>query len=271
MTDILPLSGLTKKTITLRKKTLKSIYRSGSAHLAGSMSVIDLLIVLYFGGILKHDPKNPNWEKRDRFILSAGHTCPALYTVLAEAGYYCAPKLTNLRKLGSPFQGHPEKEKLLGIEATAGSLGQGLSVGVGMALALPKNNIFVLTSDGEQQEGQIWEAAMSAAKFELDNLILIIDNNKIQIDGKVEKIMPIENLKRKYEAFNWQVMETDGHDLRKLSFVFRRATEVKNQPVVIIANTVSGKGVPFAEGKPDWHQKTLTEKEYQKALTNLRV
>jgi transketolase len=271
MTDISPLSELTKKTITLRKKTLKAIYCSGSAHLAGSMSAMDLLIVLYFGGILRYDPKNPNWEKKDRFVLSCGHICPALYTVLAEAGYFSAPELNNLRKLGSPFQGHPDKEKLPAIETTAGSLGQGLSVAVGMALAQPKSNVFVLASDGEQQEGQVWEAAMTAAKFKLDNLVLIIDNNRIQIDGKIEKIMPIESLKRKYESFNWQVLDVNGHDLRKLSFVFRRAIETKGQPVVIIANTVAGKGVPFAEGKAEWHQKTLTEKEYQKALTNLRV
>ncbi len=271
MTDILPLSELTKKSVTLRKKTLKAIHSSTSGHLAGSMSVMDLLIILYFGGALKHDPKNPNWEKRDRFILSCGHVCPALYTVLAEAGYFYAPELNNLRSLGSPFQGHPQKDKLPGIEMTSGSLGQGLSVGVGIALARPKNNVFVLTSDAEQQEGQLWEAAMSAAKFKLGNLVCIVDSNKIQIDGKVEKIMPIEDLKRKYESFGWQVLDVNGHDLRKLSFVFRRAIEVKNQPTAIIANTVSGKGVPFAEGKPQWHHKELTEKEYQKALTNLRV
>ncbi len=271
MSDIFPLSELTKKSITLRKKALRAIYSSGCGHLAGSMSAMDLLIVLYFGGVLKHDPHNPDWEKRDRFILSCGHVCPALYTVLAEAGYFRAPELNNLRSLGSPFQGHPEKNKLPGIEATSGSLGQGLSVGMGLALTQPKINVFVLTSDAEQQEGQLWEAAMAGAKFKLGNLVLIIDNNKIQIDGKVEKIMPIKDLKRKYEAFNWQVLEVNGHDLRKLSFIFRRAVEVKNQPAVIIANTVSGKGVPFAEGKPQWHHKILTEKEYQKALTNLRV
>lgn len=269
MSHLLPLVQLEEKSRLLRKKVLTMIYQAGSGHPAGSLSCLDILITLYFGGILRYNPKKPTDPNQDQFVLSAGHYAPAFYAVLAEAGFFSPSLLNRLRDLDSPLQGHPERGRLPGIVTSSGLLGQGLSVAIGLALAKPKQNIFVLSSDGEQQEGQIWEAAMTAAKYHLRNLILIIDHNKIQIDGLVEKIMPLGNLKRKYESFGWRAFETDGHNFRQLTIALHRAIETRKQPAVVIAHTVAGRGVSFMEGKPEWHGKKLTKKEYQQAIKEL--
>jgi len=270
MVNILPLAILESKSLQLRRKVLEMVYRAQSGHLAGSLSSLDILATLYLGGILRYDPKEPDSPRRDRFILSCGHVCPALYAVLAEAGFFSSLLLDQLRQFDSPLQGHPEKGRLPGIETTTGLLGQGLSIGVGLALTNGKTRVFVLASDAEQQEGQTWEAAMSATKYRLDNLVLIVDRNQIQIDGMTSKIMPLKNLKRKYEAFGWRVFETDGHDFRRMTLTLHRAAEAKKQPAVVLAHTVAGKGVPFMENKPAWHSQALSQKTYSQAIKALK-
>jgi len=263
------LSELKKLSSLLRKKVLTMIYRAGSGHPAGSLSCLDILIALYFGGIMRYDPRNPDWEERDRFFLSAGHACPALYAVLAKAKFFSEEKLDKLRKLGSFLQGHPEKERLPGLETSAGLLGQGLSLAVGGALIKKEAYFFVLTSDAEHQEGQVWEAVMSAAKYQLNNLINIVDRNKIQVDGVTEAIMPLESLISKYRAFGWRVIEVNGHEFGRLLTALHQAKEEKKRPSVVIARTIAGKGVSFMESNPAWHGKSLTYEEWQKAISKL--
>ncbi len=256
----------------LRHRILTMIFKAGSGHPAGSLSSLEILVSLYFGGILKYDSRQPDWEERDRLIISCGHIAPAVYAVLAEANFFSKKKLGSFRSLNSYLQGHIY-HRVPGVEYSSGSLGQGLSVAVGLALGLRGtiSRIFCLMSDGEQQEGQIWEAAMTAAKYKLDNLVAIVDANKIQIDGLVEEIMPLGNLKMKYEAFGWKVLEVDGNDFRELIPALSQAVEFKHQPVVLVANTLAGKGVPFMEGDPSWHGRGLTEKEYKQALHELKI
>ncbi len=248
------------------------VSQAGSGHPAGSLGITDLLTVLYFK-ILRHDPKHPDWPDRDRFLLSAGHLCPALYAVLAQAGYFPKNELLTLRTLGSKLQGHSHRSSPAGVEIDAGSLGQGLSVACGMALTskLDKKNyrIFCLTSDGEQNEGQIWEAAMLAAKYKLANLIQIIDRNMIQIDSCTEKIMPLEPLVLKYQAFGWQTLEIDGHNFEQIISSCQKAQQTKGKPTVIIAKTTPGKGVSFMENNCDWHGKAPTKEETKKAIEQL--
>jgi len=249
------------------------IYQAGSGHLAGSLSVMDILVALFFGGVLKYNPRFPQWPQRDRFLLSAGHLCPALYAVLSQAGFFSSEKLLSLRDLGSFLQGHPENN-LPGIETTSGSLGQGLSLGVGMALAARENHgfayhVFVLLSDGEHQEGQVWEAVMTAAKYKLANLVAVVDRNQIQIDGRTEEIMPLESLLAKYRAFNWRVIQTNGHDLRRLLTCLHQAKDERQRPAVVIADTISARGISFMEGDPQWHGKPLDKETYQKAIKAL--
>lgn len=250
--EVLRLKEIARNT---RKLILESLAEAGSGHPGGSLSAVELLVTLYFK-IMRHDPKNPKWEDRDRFYLSKGHAAPLLYAILAQAGYFSVEELKTLRKLGSRLQGHPSP-MLPGIEIPSGSEGIGLSLGVGTALAakLDKKGyrVYVLMGDGEQQEGQVWEAAMAASKYRLDNLTAIVDRNGIQQDGLTEQIMPIEPLASKWRAFNWNVVEVDGYDYLQLIDAFELASSTKNRPTVIIAHTVKGKGISFMEWSPHYH------------------
>lgn len=250
--EVVRLQEISRNT---RKLILGTLAEAGSGHPGGSLSAVELLVTLYFYK-MKHDPKNPKWADRDRFILSKGHAAPLLYSVLAQAGYFPVEELQSLRKLGALLQGHPDL-RIPGVEMPAGSEGIGLSVGVGEALAAKLDGkayrTFVLMGDGEQQEGEVWEAAMSASKFKLDNLIAIIDRNGIQQDGLTEQIMPLEPLASKWRAFNWNVIEVDGYDYLQLIDAFDNAEMAKHRPTIVIAHTVKGKGVSFMEWSPTYH------------------
>jgi len=257
----------------VRVDIVKMLGESGSGHPGGSLSLTDLIVTLYFNH-LTHNPKNPTWEGRDYVILSKGHTAPALYSVLAESGYFPKEELMTLRKLGSRLQGHPAKdENLPGVEISTGSLGHGLSVGVGIALGMridkKHNKVYVLMGCGEQQEGSVWEAAMAAGHFKLANLIAVIDYNKIQIDGKTEEIMGIDSLIDKYKSFRWNVIEIDGHNYPAIDDAFNKAKKVTDKPTVIIANTVKGKGVSFMENTHAWHGKAPKKEEVEKAIAEI--
>jgi transketolase len=258
----------------IRKDILISLNAARSGHSGGSLSSVEILVALYFYK-LRHDPKNPGWEDRDRFLLSKGHVCPALYAVMAHAGYLAVDELTTLRKLGSRLQGHPHMLKLPGLEASSGSLGQGLSIGVGMALGAKTDKkslrVYVFMGDGETDEGQIWEAAMSAAHYGLDNLCGIVDRNRLQIDGDTEKVMRLEPYCEKWAAFGWHVIECDGHDLEQLTAALDEAEETCGRPTVIIANTVKGKGVSFMENKAEWHGIPPDDEQLALALKELEV
>ncbi len=241
----------------LRIEIIKMIGAAGSGHPGGSLSEVELLTALYFR-VLRHNPKDPKWKDRDRFILSKGHGCPALYAVLAEAGYIDHAVLGTLRKLGSPLQGHPDKRFLPVLEANTGSLGQGISVGIGMALAakLDKqdHHTFVMVGDGEIQEGQNWEAAMFAPFHKLANLTVIVDYNYQQLDGFTKDILDVSPLREKFEAFGWNAVDIDGHDLNKVIPALEEARAGKSgKPTCIVAHTVKGKGVSFMENNPEWH------------------
>ncbi len=255
----------------IRKLIIKMISKAGSGHPGGSLSSTEIITCLYFH-VMRHNPKDPNWPDRDRFHLSKGHTCPALYAALAESGYFSIDELWTLRKLGSILQGHPDR-RTPGVEVASGSLGQGLSVAVGMALAgkLDKKDyrVYCLMGDGEIQEGNIWEAAMSAAHFRLDNLCGIVDYNRFQIDGRVEDIMNLEPLVNKWESFGWHVIQCDGHNIEELLEAFDEAKSIKQKPSVIIAHTVKGKGVSFMEHVVDFHGRAPNEKETKLALEEL--
>ena len=245
---------------------------AGSGHPGGSLSIADILTVLYFHKI-RHDPKNPKWDQRDRFVLSKGHGVPAQYAVLAKSGYFSEEELMSLRKTGSRLQGHPDRSRLPGLEASTGSLGQGLSIAVGMAVAgkMDKKNyrIYCLIGDGESQSGQIWEAAMCTAKYKLDNLIAVLDYNKIQLDDRVKIVMEIEPVKDKWKSFGWNVMEIDGNDIPKIIDALDDAEKVKGKPTIIIAHTVKGKGVSYMEDSVDWHGKAPSKELAEQAIKEL--
>lgn len=265
------LKSLTKH---LRHDIIRMIEAAGNGHPGGSLSIIDILTVLYWK-FLKHDPQQPAWEGRDRFILSKGHACPALYAVMAHRGYFPTADLLNLRKLGSPLQGHPDRLRLPGIEFSTGSLGQGLSVGVGMAIAAKTDKkdwkTVVVLGDGEMQEGQCWEAFMSAPKFKLDNLIAIVDFNNGQIDGPVNEVMDINPLTDKLRAFNWEVQAVDGHDLDAIEKALAKAWAAKDgKPQVIVADTVKGKGVSFMEHNIAWHGNAPKKEDADKACMEIK-
>jgi len=259
-------------TKELRADIIRMIAAAGSGHPGGSLSAIDLLAVLY-ARHLRHDPKTPDWPQRDRLILSKGHAAPALYAVLAHCGYFPRELLLTLRKLGSALQGHPERHRLPGIEAATGSLGQGLSIGLGMALAArldrAESRIYVVAGDGEIQEGQVWEAAMAASKFKLDNLTLIVDCNNGQIDGHVSEIMPLDPLADKFRSFGWDVRAIDGHDPAAIDAAFAAAKAAGGQPRAILAKTVKGKGVSFMEDDVAWHGKAPNKEETEMALREI--
>jgi len=256
----------------IRVNIIKMIAEAGSGHPAGSLGTADILTALYFK-LLRHKPDNPVWPKRDRFLLSAGHLCPALYATLAEAGYFPKKELITLRSLASRLQGHTHYQSPPGVEISAGSLGQGLSVACGMALAAKMDKkayrVICLTSDGEHNEGQTWEAVMFAAKYKLGNLVNIIDRNFIQIDGQTEEIMPLEPLGKKYEAFDWQVININGHDFKQIIQAYQQVEQNKNRPTAIIAKTIPGKGVSFMENNWNWHGKAPSKEEAEKAVEEL--
>ena len=250
--------SLELKANEIRQSIIEMLTEAGSGHTAGPLGMADALTLLYFG-ILKHDPKNPDWEERDRLVLSNGHVCPVLYATMAHAGYFPVEELLSLRKFGSRLQGHPHREMLPGIETSSGPLGSGLSQAVGMALAERVDNpysakfFYCLTGDGELQEGQIWEAMFLAGKEQLNNLIVIVDRNGIQIDGYTKDVMPMEPLAEKFESFNFDVQEVDGHNMRSLNDAIGKAQAVYSQPSVIIAHTVASKGVDVFERDFRWH------------------
>ena len=265
---------LTDAADLMRGYDLVALHAAGSGHAGGTLSIMDITAALYLK-VANHDPKNPNWPDRDRIIWSTGHKAPSLYVGLAFAGFCPIEDVVTLRKLSSPYQGHPHWLKLPGVEVSTGSLGQGLSIAVGMALAAKldrkQHKIYCIMGDGEQQEGQVWEAAMEAGHYELDNLIAIIDCNRLQIDGKVEDVMRVEPLAAKYGAFGWDVLRIDGHDMSQIVDALKEARTVNGRPVLILADTVKGKGVSFMEDQAGWHGKAPNYKELMWALSELEV
>lgn len=266
------LEQLEKQAILLRKDILKMIGAAASGHPGGSLSAADLITALYFNE-LRHRPSEPEWPDRDRFILSKGHGAPALYAALARSGYFPVEDLKTLRKMGSPLQGHPEKGKLSGVEASTGSLGQGVSIGAGMALAgrLDRKDyrVYVLMGDGEADEGQVWEAAMFAAHYKIDRLTVILDCNRQQLDGWTREILDIEPLAEKWRAFGWQVIDIDGHDFSQILKAFEEAKRTAEKPSLILARTVKGKGVSFMENNIEFHGMAPTADQLQAALKEL--
>lgn len=265
---------LEEKANEIRIDIIKMLVEAGSGHSAGPLGMADIFTALYFN-ILNHDPKNPNWEQRDRLILSNGHICPVRYATMAHAGYFPISELKTLRKLGSRLQGHPHRTSLPGLETTSGPLGSGLSQSCGLALAGKMDKaswrVYALMSDGEQEEGNTWEAAMLAGKYKIDNLTAVMDRNNIQIDGFTEDIMPLENLKAKYEAFNWKVIEVDGHNIQMFIDAVEEAKAIHDMPTLILAHTIPGKGVDFMENKYEWHGKPPNKEEAKLALAQLRT
>lgn len=259
---------------SIREDIIKMLVEAGSGHSAGPLGQADIFTALYFH-ILNIDPKNPNWEDRDRLVLSCGHNAPILYTTLAHAGFFPLSELTSLRKLGSRLQGHPHRESLPGLETTSGPLGSGLSQAAGMAIAgkMDKKDwrVVCVMSDGEQDEGNTWEAVMLTSKYKLDNLTAIMDRNNIQIDGFTEDVMPLDSLKAKYEAFGWFVIEIDGHNIQAIIDAFDEAKTIHGLPTLILAHTIPGKGVHFMENDFNWHGKPPNADEAKKALHELRT
>lgn len=263
---------LHQKALQFRLNILKMLYLAGSGHPGGSLSAIDILTVLHYYK-MRYDARNPKWEDRDRFVLSKGHACPAIYVILADLGYFPQEELWKLRKIDGILQGHPDMLKTPGLEASTGSLGQGLSIANGMALAAKTDKksyrTYVMLGDGECQEGQVWEAAMAAAHYHLDNLCAILDYNGLQIDGKVCDIMGIEPLVDKWISFGWETLYIDGHDFDSIAEALDHADTVKNKPTMIVAKTVKGKGVSFMENVVRFHGVAPTEKEYHDAVEEL--
>ncbi len=263
---------LAEVACSLRRDVVKMISAAGSGHPGGSLSIAEILTVLYFQE-MRIDPQAPADPLRDRFVLSKGHAAPALYAVLAARGFFSQDLLGTLRQVGSPLQGHPDMRKVPGVEISTGSLGQGLSVANGMALASRLSSldyrVYVILGDGETQEGQIWEAAMTAAHYRLDNLVAFLDYNGLQIDGNTSQVMTVDPVKEKWQAFGWHVEEIDGHDLEKITAALHLARQVKGKPVMIIAHTVKGKGVCFMENNASWHGMAPDTAETEQALKEL--
>ena len=262
---------LEEKAKLIRRLIIRMLAKAGSGHPGGSLSSTDLITALFFA-VLKHNPKNPKWPDRDRFHMSKGHCCPLWYAVLAESGYFAKEELMTLRQLGSLLQGHPDR-RTPGVEVSSGSLGQGLSVALGMSLAakIDKKDyrVYVLIGDGETQEGNIWEAAMAAAHYNRDNICAIMDYNGFQIDGTTKAVMNLEPLANKWKAFGWHTIEIDGHNMRQILEAYAEAKTIKNKPTIIIAATIKGKGVSFMENVVDFHGRAPTPEEAVKALKEL--
>jgi len=264
---------LKKKANEIRKSIVKMLFKAGSGHTAGSLGMADVFTLLYFH-ILKHKPKEPLWIDRDRLVLSNGHICPVLYASMAHSGYFPLEELNTLREFGSRLQGHPHRKFLPYLETSSGPLGSGLSQAIGMAKVMKMNNkkgefVYTLMSDGELDEGQNWEAIMLASKENLGNLIVIVDRNNIQISGYTVDVMPLKNLKEKWESFNWEVYEVDGHNFKEINKAIEKAKIKEYKPTVIIANTTAGKGVSFIENDFHWHGKTPNKAELKQALIEL--
>jgi transketolase len=283
MSGQLTITQLNKKAEIIREDIIRMLENAGSGHSAGPLDLADIFTALYFN-ILKIDPKNPDWSERDLMVLSAGHNTPVQYAAMAEAGFFDKEELLTLRKLGSRLQGHPERTKLPGLETTSGPLGSGLSQAAGMAYVLKNMTlaktldttgaarwVYVVCGDGELDEGNIWEGAMFAGKNKLSNLITIVDRNNIQIDGTTEQVMPLESLKNKWEAFGWHVQEIDGHNIESVIDACSMARAITNQPSVIIAHTIPGKGVDFMEYDYRWHGIPPNHEQAKEALHKLRT
>ena len=276
MADVVTIEA---RATRMRKDIVEMIAEAGSGHPGGSLSAADIVATLYFGDVLRHDPANPQWPERDRFILSKGHAAPVLYAALAEAGYFGRDHLHTLRKLGSMLQGHPDSKKTPGVEVSTGSLGQGLSISAGLAAGLrggehpepatDDRTVFCLMGDGEIQEGQVWEAAMFAAHEGLNNLVAIVDHNGLQIDGACTEVMCLGTVSAKFAAFDWHTIEIDGHDVSALLAAFAQAKAYTEGPVVIVAHTIKGKGVSFMEGDAGWHGKAPTAAQVVDAHSQL--
>lgn len=267
------IEALKAKAKTIRRHIIRMISRAGSGHPGGSLSAVEIMVALYFHH-LRINPKEPNWPERDRFLLSKGHAAPVWYAVLAEAGFFPVSQLDSLRKMGGMLQGHPDMKRAPGVEMSSGSLGQGLSICNGIALAgkLDKKayRVYTLLGDGECQEGQVWEAAMASAHYKLDNLVGLIDYNGLQIDGPIENIMSPMPLAEKWAAFGWNVLNADGHNIEEIITALEQAGAAKGRPSMIICRTVKGKGVSFMENKHGWHGKAPNAQETEQALKELQ-
>lgn len=293
-TKALNLKQMDKMACTIRQDVIKMLLKAGSGHAAGSLGMADVFTALYFSGAVKHNPKKPDWSERDRIILSNAHICPVQYATLARAGYFPVKELSTLRKLGSRLQGHSHRLSLPGIENSGGPIAHGAPMAAGMAYGarylLPKSSsekletlrvsdrpgrpayqVYCLVGDGGQDEGVMWESVMFAAKYKLDNLTYIMDRNYIQIDGYTEDVMPLESLKEKYEAFNWHVIEVDGHNIEAIVDAINEARAIFGKPVLIICHTIPGKGVDFIEWEYSWHGRVPKPEEAKKALSQLRT
>ncbi|WP_038059419.1 transketolase [Thermodesulfovibrio yellowstonii] len=270
---VVDIEFLEEKARQIRIEIVKMLTNAGSGHTGGSLSATDIVTALYFYK-MKHNPKNPQWKERDRFVLSKGHAAPVLYAALALSGYFDKSLLNSLRKLGSPLQGHPCCKNLPGVEVSTGSLGQGLSVACGMALGLRlsgiNSRVYCLLGDGELQEGQVWEAAMTASHYKIDNLCAVVDHNNLQIDGHCSDVMNIKPIEDKFIAFGWNVFTIDGHNMQEIVDAFEEAEKTKGKPTMIIANTVKGKGVSIFEGKVQYHGVAPTQEELEIALKELK-
>ena len=267
----------TSRTITKngedgRKEIIEQVYKAQSGHPGGSLSIADILTVLYFNE-LNIDPKNPKWDNRDRVVLSKGHCSPALYSCLANRGFFEIKELEEFRSIEGKLQGHPDMNKVLGVDMTTGSLGQGLSAANGMAIAakLDKKNyrVYCILGDGEIEEGQIWEAAMASSKYKLDNLCVVIDNNNLQIDGRIGEVMNSYPIDVKFKSFGFQVINIDGHNIEEIIKSFEVAKNIKDRPTCIIAKTIKGKGISFMENEVQWHGKAPNEEQYKQAIKEL--
>ncbi len=258
---------------TVRSDILEMVSRAGSGHPGGSLSAAEIMVGLYYGGVMKIDPADPDWEGRDRFILSKGHVAPVVYSVLARKGFFPISELKTLRRFGSILQGHPHKGSTPGLDCSSGSLGQGLSISNGMAIGFKKQNrsnrVYCLLGDGELQEGQVWEAVMTAAQNKLDNVCAIVDYNRVQLDGALSEIKDLGDLAAKWHDFGWNVIELNGHDMNQVLLAFEMAQAFKGKPSVMIANTVKGKGVSFMENDCNWHGNAPSAEQLEKALAEI--
>lgn len=265
---------LTYTAAAVRRDIIRMIYLAQSGHPGGALSAADILTVLYFS-VLKLDPSNPQWPERDRLILSKGHACPAWYACLAERGFFSMSHLETLRKFGSILQGHPDFRKTPGVDMTTGSLGQGLSIGLGMALESRLSDkdfyVYVILGDGELDEGQVWEASLAASKFGLSRLQVIVDRNGLQLDGPTEKVMPLGDIAEKFSAFGFRVLAVDGHDIGEILKALEEGRHESGKPVCIIARTVKGKGVSFMENDPGWHGRPPDKDQYERAMEELSM
>ena len=263
---------LEQKAKEIRKGIIEEVYNANSGHPGGALSIADIMAVLYFNE-LNIDENNPKWEDRDRLVLSKGHCSPALYASLAERGYFDKEDLKTFRKLGSKLQGHPDMNKVPGVDMTSGSLGQGLSVANGMAISAKMDNkdyrVYCILGDGEIEEGQVWEAAMTSNKYKLDNLWVIVDNNNLQIDGTIEEVMSSYPIDKKFESFGFNVVNIDGNNIEEILNAFKQAKETKGKPTCIVAKTIKGKGISFMENQVGWHGKAPNEEQYNIAIKEL--